>query len=202
MFVIGITGGIGSGKSRAADVFRSRGIRILDADEISRAVTGIGGAALPEIKESFGNKTIDADGSMNRKYVASLVFSDRMRLDLLSKIIHRHDFESIEAELASEKEKGTKLVVLDVPIPVRRGFLDVCNQIWVISADERIRLDRLVDRGMEIEEAKRRMSMQMTRGEYEELADIVIVNDGTEEDLVSEVELHIAKELHERGIRI
>jgi len=201
MFVIGITGGIGTGKTKVADIFRSRGARVLDADEISREVTGVGGAALPEIRSLLGNKAVDSDFSMNRKYVASLVFSDRTKLDQLSKIIHRHVLDQIAVELEAEREKGTKLIILDVPIPVRRGFLDLCNQVWVVSTDENIRLDRLIARGMDIEDAKRRMSMQMTREEYEDIADIVICNDGTEEDLLREVE-HIAAQLHERGIRI
>jgi dephospho-CoA kinase len=202
MFIVGITGGIGTGKSRVADIFRSRGVKVLDADDISREVTGVGGAALPEIRGLLGSKAVDSDLSMNRKYVASLVFSDRTKLDQLSRIIHRRVLEQIAIELEAEKEKGTKLVVLDVPIPVRKGFIDICNQVWVISADESIRLDRLVDRGMDLDDAKRRMSMQMTREEYEDLADIVIINDGTEEDLLHEVEKHIAAQLHERGIRI
>ncbi len=202
MFVIGITGGIGTGKSMVAGIFGSRGVKVLDADDISREVTGVGGAALPEIRGLLGNKAVDTDFSMNRKYVASLVFSDRTKLDQLSKIIHRHVLEQIAVELEAEKEKGTKLVILDAPIPVRKGFLDRCNQVWVVSADENIRLERLVARGMDIDDAKRRMSMQMTREEYEDLADVVICNDGTEEDLAHEVEKHIAAQLHERGIRI
>lgn len=202
MFVIGITGGIGTGKSSVADIFSDKGIRVLNADEISREVTGKDGAALPEIRLLFGNKAIDAGNSLNRKYVASLVFSDRTKLDKLSAIIHKYVLDKIRIEIEAERNKGTKLIVMDVPIPVQKGFIDICNQIWVISADDSIRMDRLIARGMDSEDAKRRISMQMTRQEYEELADIVIVNDGTKDDLFIQVEKIIVKELHERGIRI
>ncbi len=202
MFIVGITGGIGTGKSMVADIFRARGVKVLDADDISREITGVGGTALPEIRDLLGNKAVDSDFSMNRKYVAALVFSDRTKLDLLSKIIHKYVLEQIGIELEAEREKGTKLIILDVPIPVRKGFLDLCNQVWVISADESLRLERLVARGMDSDDVKRRMSMQMTREEYEDIADIVIVNDGSREELLSEVEKHIAGQLHERGIRI
>lgn len=202
MFIIGITGGIGTGKSSVADIFAGKGIRVLDADEISREVTGENGAALPEIQALFGNKAIDAKNSLNRKYVASLVFSDRTKLDKLSAIIHKYVLEKIAVEIDSERNRGTKLIVMDVPIPVNKGFVDICNQIWVISADESVRLERLVERGTDVDEAKRRMSMQMTREEYENLADIVIVNEGTKEELVSQVHKIIEKELLERGIRI
>ncbi len=202
MFIVGITGGIGTGKSSVAGIFAGKGIRVLDADEISREVTGVDGAALPEIRELFGSKAIDPKNSLNRKYVASLVFSDRTKLDKLSAIIHKYVFERISAEIDLERNRGTKLIVMDVPIPVKKGFADICNQIWVISADESVRLERLVERGMDADEAKRRMSMQMTREEYEDLADFVIVNDGTREELMSQVLKIIDKELLERGIRI
>lgn len=202
MFVIGITGGIGAGKSTAAKIFAERGVRVLDADEISRKVTGQGGRALDSIRGLLGNKMIDTSGNMNRKLVAGLVFSDRTKLDKLSAIIHRHVLDEIGEELEKEREKGTKVIVLDVPIPVQKGFLDVCNQVWVISADEDVRIERIRDRGMSAEDARRRMDMQMTREEYEELADIVIENNEDEETLKEKINVHIRKELEERGIRI
>lgn len=202
MFVIGITGGIGAGKSTAAKIFADRGVRVLDADEISRKVTGPQGRALDSIRELLGNKMIDSSGNLNRKLVAGLVFSDRTMLDKLSAVIHRHVLDEIAEELEREREKGTKVIVLDVPIPVHKGFIDVCNQIWVISADEDVRLERIRDRGMTTDDARRRMDMQMTRQEYEDIADIVIENNSDEEALKEEINIHIRKELEERGIRI
>ena len=163
MFVIGITGGIGTGKSTAAKIFAERGVRVLDADEISKKVTGPQGSALEFIRALLGNKSVDSSGNLNRKYVASLVFSDRTKLDKLSAIIHKQVLEEIGMELEKEREKATKVIILDVPIPVQKGFLDVCNQVWVISADEQVRLSRIMDRGMDADDAKRRMAMQMTR---------------------------------------
>jgi len=130
------------------------------------------------------------------------VFSNRTTLDKLSAIIHRQVLAEIAEELDKEREKGTKVIVLDVPIPVKRGFLDICNQVWVVSANEDVRLERLENRGMSIEDAKRRMNMQMTREEYEELADIVLVNNGDENILKEQVDIHIREELEKRGIRI
>lgn len=202
MFVIGITGGIGTGKSTAAKIFADRGVRVLDADEISRKVTGPQGRALDSIRELLGNKMFDSSGNLNRKLVAGLVFSDRTMLDKLSAVIHRHVLDEIGEELGKEREKGTKVIILDVPIPVQKGFLDVCNQIWVISADEDVRLERIRDRGMRHEDARRRMDMQMTREEYEDIADIVIVNNADEETLKEVVNVHIREELEKRGIRI
>ncbi len=202
MFVLGITGGIGCGKSTVSGYFRDRGVMVLDADEISRQVTDVGGVALPEIAEFLGPRAITAQGALNRKYVASLVFSEKKKLDKLSSIIHRYVLSTIAEEIAKAAEKKVKLVVLDVPIPVRHGFVDVCNQIWVVSTRDDIRLERLVLRGMDRDDARKRMAMQMTREEYEELADIVLENDGTIDELIEKVEKAVVQELNERGIRI
>ena len=202
MFVLGITGGIGSGKSTVSGYFRDRGIAVLDADEISRQVTDVGGVALPEIAELLGSRAITSKGALNRSYVASLVFSEKNKLDKLSAIIHRYVLSTIGEEIAKAAEKKVKLIVLDVPIPVRHGFVDVCNQIWVVSASDPVRLERLEGRGMDRDDAKKRMAMQMTREEYEELGDVILVNDGTLEELYAQIEKAVKSELNERGIRI
>lgn len=202
MFVIGITGGIGSGKSAVASVFAKRGIRVLDADEISRQVTGANGRSLESIRELLGNKAIDANGALNRKVVATMVFSNRTLLDKLSTIIHKEVLNEISIEIDKEREQGTKVLVLDVPIPVKKGFLDVCNQVWVVSSDDEIRLDRLEKRGVTREDALRRIQMQMTKEEYEDLADIVIKNNEDECSLEVAVTQKINEEFEKRGIRV
>lgn len=202
MFVLGVTGGIGCGKSTVSGYFRDKGIEVLDADEISRQVTDVGGVAIPEIAELLGPRAISTNGSLNRKYVASLVFSQKNKLDKLSSIIHRYVLETIAEEVAKAAERKVKIIVLDVPIPVRHGFVDICNQILVVSSSDDIRLERLVKRGMDREDARKRMAMQMTREEYEELADRVLVNDGTIEELYEQIDDYVKEELNERGIRI
>lgn len=202
MFVLGVTGGIGSGKSTVSGYFRDKGIQVLDADEISRQVTDVGGVALPEIAELLGARAINSKGALNRSYVATLVFSEKNKLDKLSSIIHRYVLSTIGEEIAKAAEKKVKLIVLDVPIPVRHGFVDVCNQIWVVSASDPVRLDRLEARGMDRDDAKKRMAMQMTREEYEELGDVILVNDGTLDELYAQIDKAVKSELNERGIRL
>ncbi|MBR6880495.1 MAG: dephospho-CoA kinase [Clostridiales bacterium] len=202
MFILGITGSIGSGKSTVSALLREKGLKVLDADEISREVTAPGGLAIDAIKEMFGSRAISADGGMNRRYVSSLVFGDNRKLDELSALIHRYVFEYMDEETAKEVQKKTKCLVLDVPIPVRKGFVDRCDQIWTVVCDEGIRLKRLVDRGMTKEDAQRRIAVQMTDDEYAALADHVIDNSGDIEDLKEKVEELIKTQLHERGIRI
>ncbi len=201
MFVLGITGGIGSGKSTVSGILREKGLLVLDADEISRKVTEPGGKALPAIAEEFGPKAVGVNGVMNRKAVSSIVFSDKKKLDDLSSIIHQYVFEEMEEQVAKEKEKGTKCVVLDVPIPVKR-FTDMCDQIWVVTCDRDVRLARLAKRGLDKEEALRRIDMQMSDDEYCSLGDYSIDNSWDMDSLNDKVMRLVKEQLHSRGIRV
>lgn len=201
MFVIGITGGIGSGKSLAAKVCRQYGLPVIDADEISKNLTASKGKAITEISEIFGKKMISGDGSLNRKEMSDLVFKDKKSLDRLSSLIHKYVVEEIDSNILQYNEQKIKAIALDVPIPVKRGFVDVCNQIWVIKADENIRIERLQKRGMDISEAKRRILCQMSDEEYEKLADIVITNNTTIEEFEEKIEEILERELGNRGIK-
>ena len=155
MFVIGITGGIGCGKSTVAALCQEAGIPVLDADRISRAATAPGGRAIADIKTAFGSGVIDAEGGLDRAKMAKQVFRNKQILDELSAIVHRIVLEDIGQTLHVWTEKRVKAAVLDVPIPVRHGFLDRCNQVWVIWSAETIRLERLRERGMSEAEARR-----------------------------------------------
>jgi dephospho-CoA kinase len=202
MFVLGITGPIGSGKSTVSKYFKDREIVVLDADQISRDVTASEGAAIDEIEAEFGAKSILSDRSLNRKYMADVVFKDNRKLDQLSSIIHKHVFIVMDKVLEEQKKLKTKLVVLDVPIPVNKGFVDHCDQIWAVTCEDHIRLARLLDRGMTKEDALRRIMVQMSNDEYAALGDHVIDNSGSLDELTEKIEALIKSELNERGIRV
>lgn len=202
MFVIGITGGIGCGKSTVAGICGEYGLPVIDADDISKTVTSKGGKAIPEIIEAFGRKILDTDGGLDRTKMAGLVFKDRRLLDELSRIVHKHVTEEMTAKVEKLRESKCKAVVLDVPIPVRKGFLDICDQVWVVWSDDDVRMSRLAARGMDNEEVKRRMTYQMTRTEYEAIGDILIDNSGSTEELKQKVVDILNEQLHMRGIKI
>lgn len=202
MFVLGITGAIGCGKSTVSGILRERGLLVLDADEISRNVTAPNGEAIDEIEQVFGSRAIKADRSLNRKYMSDLVFADNKLLDTLSSIVHKYVFIVMHKTLEEEAQKKTKCVVLDVPIPVNKGFIDHCNQIWAVTCDDTVRLKRLIDRGMTKEDAIRRIAVQMSNDEYANLADFEIDNSGNMDDLNTRIEELIKSQLYERGIRI
>ncbi len=202
MFVLGITGGIGCGKSTAAAIVEAHGLALLDADRISHEVSEAGGPAITEIIEQFGPEYILPGGALDREKMADLVFQDRTKLDQLSLIIHRHVMEEMTRRRKRLAKDKVKAVVLDVPVPVKEGFLDSCDQIWIIWADDDIRLERLEARGMEREEAQRRMDIQMTKEEYQALGQELILNNGSIAELETALISLMERELLGRGIPV
>lgn len=201
MFVIGITGGIGCGKSTLAAELAARGLPVLDADQLSRESTGPKGSAIPAIRDAFGPEVIAPDGGIDRKRMADLVFSSRNRVDQLSAIVHAVVLETMGKKLKQLEKSGAKAVVLDVPIPVKNGFLDRCHCVLAVWADEAVRLKRLAERGMSESEARRRIKMQMTREEYEAVAGEVFENNGDLDELRAFVDDFVVRQLLSRGIR-
>ncbi|HHV42688.1 MAG TPA: dephospho-CoA kinase [Clostridiaceae bacterium] len=201
MFIIGITGGIGSGKTTVAKLLAEAGLPVISADKVSHAVTDVGGSAIPELAEVFGPDYIDDKGALKRQQTADLVFQDRKSLEMLNRIVHQHVLMQIESELERLETKGVQAVVLDVPIPVRHGFLDRCDVVYTVWTDDEIRLERLSKRGLARTEARRRIAAQMTREEYREIADGEIVNNGTVVELRQQIEELMQHELKQRGIR-
>lgn len=201
MFIIGITGGIGCGKTTVANLCRQAGLAVIDADEISRQATAPDGLAIEPIVAAFGRSVLDAKGGLDRAKMARQVFADRRALDQLSQIVHREVIAEMQRQIEKLKEKKVKAAVLDVPIPVKQGFLDSVNQVWVVWAEDEVRISRLLSRGMAEDDARRRIAMQMTRDEYQAIADHLIDNSGDYGALVQSVEALFKDELASRGIR-
>lgn len=200
MFVIGITGGIGSGKSTVAGLLREAGLPVLDADKISHSVTQSQGSAIPEIREVFGSSYIKEDGALDRKMTADLVFHDKKALDRLSLIVHKHTLDQMATYLKELTASGEKVAVLDVPIPVKEGFLDRCDLVINVVADPEIRLERLLGRGLSQTDAERRMAIQMPPESYSDLADLDISNNGDFDQLRSDINQFMDQELGSRGL--
>lgn len=201
MFIIGITGGIGSGKTTVARICAQTGLPVLDADQISRTVTAAGGNAIPAIVEKFGPGMLTQEGCLNRERMAGMVFKNRKSLDQLSTIVHRQVLAEMAAAIEKHQEKGIKALFMDVPIPVKHGFIDRCDQVWVVRSEIPIRIRRLAERGMSDEEARRRIAMQMNDEEYTAIADRIIDNNGDYFALFAQVRELIIQELGQRGIR-
>ena len=182
---VGLTGGIGSGKSTVARLLARRSATVVDADAISRRVTGAGGAVLDRIRGVFGDGVITADGALDRSAMAGLIFSDpsaRRRLESLT-------LPRIALEAAQEMERAGAggVAVYDVPLLVEQGMADLFDVVIVVESPLDQRLERLERRGLERAEAMARMAGQADDGARRALADVVLINNGTEADLADGV---------------
>ncbi len=185
MKIIGVTGGIGSGKSTASSALRDLGAAVLDADIISRNVTAPGGRAFDELVEYFGEQIVKEDGELNRELLADLAFSDKVQQHALNCITHKYIIEKIYDTIEILKNNNKcDIAVIDAPIPLEKGFLDLADEVWVIVADQETRIKRVMDRsGYSYEEVVKRIEAQPTEEEYKKLANEVIYNNGTPEEL-------------------
>lgn len=202
MFILGVTGGIGTGKTTVASLLRSVGVQVIDADRIAHELTNTKGETPERIAAALGDDTVREDGSLDRQRVAELAFTNKRVLDTLSAIVHEEVVRAMDAQIEEAQRKKIKVIALDVPIPVKRGFLDVADEVWAIAADDDTRIARLLKRGMDEKEAKRRIAVQMTRKEYRDLAHVEIENNGSLIDLEEKVFSRLREALSERGISL
>ena len=175
---IALTGGIGSGKSTVARLLEAKGAVVVDADAIARESVEPGQPALAEIREAFGPEIIDADGRLDRARLAEIVFADADALGLLNAITHPRIAER-SAELLA-RAPADAVVVYDMPLLVEQGpaALAGWDRIIVVDCSDDLRLQRLVERGLDIDDAGRRIAAQATREERLAVADVVIDNTG------------------------
>lgn len=196
--VIGISGGMGSGKSSVTQIMADLGAQVVDADEISHTVTEGNKPAVYEIAAAFGNRFVDMYGRLNRPLLAKHVFGDREKLDKLEAIVHKYVVAEMDAQVKLFREMGYGVLVMDVPIPVKRGFLDNVDQVWIVDADTETRIDRVIRRSnITREQAESRIASQLSREEYLTLADVVIPNNGSLQELrtyVSKLAMNIKME--------
>jgi dephospho-CoA kinase len=198
MLVIGLTGGIGSGKSTVSSILKELGISIVDADVISKEVVNTNTDCLKELTDYFGTGILDESGALNRKSLADIVFNNSDKLDILNKITHKYIIEELikKVELGKVK-KEAKAVVIDAPIPVKHGFLDLVDEVWSIIADDKIRAERVKQRnGVSSEKAYERIHSQKSNSFYKEIADEVIENNAG----IAELRENILKLCKNKGI--
>jgi dephospho-CoA kinase len=185
MIRVGLTGGIGSGKSTVAGLLAERGALVIDADRMAREVVEPGQPALAEIAERFGSQVLAADGSLDRSALAAIVFTDAAALSDLNSITHPRIAERT-AELI-EAAASDAVVVYDVPLLVETNAAEGWDAVIVVEADHDVRVRRLIERGLTEEDIEARMSRQATDEQRRAVADIVIVNSGDRDELAQQV---------------
>ncbi|MDH6704118.1 dephospho-CoA kinase [Kitasatospora sp. MAA19] len=187
MLKIGLTGGIGAGKSEVSRLFAAHGAVIVDSDVIAREVVAPGTDGLAAVVAEFGPQVLREDGALDRPALGAIVFADRARLQALNAIVHplvRARSAELEAAAAPDA-----VVVHDVPLLVENGLAPLFDLVVVVDAADEVRVDRLVRlRGMAEEEARARMAAQASRADRLAAADLVIDNSGPLEVLATRID--------------
>ncbi|WP_077366913.1 dephospho-CoA kinase [Anaerosalibacter sp. Marseille-P3206] len=190
--VIGITGGIASGKSTVTEVLIKEGFKIIDADKIARKVVEIGKPAYTEIVNTFGVEILESDLNINRRRLGQLVFNDSNLIDKLNKIIHPKIFEEI-VHLIDNYCKSQRVIFIDVPLLIEEldnfKLYDVnIDEIWLVYIDREEQLKRLIKRDKyDCEEAIARINSQMSLEKKREYATVIIDNNNGIDELIIKV---------------
>lgn len=191
MRIIGLTGGIGSGKSTVLDILKNEyNAHILLADDIGRQAFDIGTNTYNQMIEVFGESILNEDKTLNRAEIARIIMSDREKLAKQNSIIHPYVIERIESELDMLKEKEQKgsLVAVESAILYEAQCDKLCDEVWAVVTPHNARIDRLgAARGYTTERTLSFMAHQMSDEEYISLADKVIYNRGTVSDLAATI---------------
>jgi len=204
MRVIGLTGGIASGKSSVASLLERLGAAVVDADRLAREVVEPGEPALAQIVAAFGAKVLNRDGGLNRTALGEIVFSDDAARRTLEAITHPAIRERAEARLAGLSEAGVETAFYVAPLLIEAGNASRVDEIWVVYLDRETQLARLMARdSLGREAALRRIASQMPMEEKKRRGKIVIDNRGTREELEAQVlrlwREEIGKELPGKG---
>ena len=189
MKIVGLTGGISSGKSTVSSYFRQLKIPVIDADEVARKVVEPNSQGVKEIRKAFGNDVFEEDGSLNRQKLGELVFSDvenRQKLDeLLQPLIKIMILEEIE----EYRQKGEKMIVLDLPLLFEKQYEELCEEIIVVYVPRELQLERLMKRNQYTkQEALSRIDSQLSIEEKRKRATVLFDNQGTIQQLYHQVE--------------
>ena len=181
MIVLGLTGQSGAGKSYVCDILRGAGIPCLDTDRVARYVCEAGTPCLAELHEAFGDGILLPDGSLDRKALGKIVFSDREKLQLLNNITHKYIRAETEEWLNTYRCAGAALAVVDAPVLFESGFDALCDCTAAVIAPEEIRLARILRRdGITEEAARARLASQHDDGFFETRCDYIIRNGHTD----------------------
>jgi dephospho-CoA kinase len=175
---IGLTGGIGSGKSTLGQMLQERGYPLINADEISHALTAAQGAAIEPIRERFGPEFIAADGALDRARMRQLVFNDAAAKQRLQAVLHPLILAGIQNAEASIKDKGNSLVVIDIPLLVESAnWRAVLQQVIVVDCEEETQVARVMQRNkLSAAEVRQIMANQASRERRLAAADMVVFN--------------------------
>ncbi|SBD13532.1 dephospho-CoA kinase [Staphylococcus aureus] len=192
--VIGLTGGIASGKSTVSELLSVFGFKVVDADKAAREAVKKGSKGLAQIREVFGDEAIDENGEMNRRYMGDLVFNHPEKRLELNAIIHPIVRDIMEEEKQEYLKQGYN-VIMDIPLLFENELENTVDEVWVVYTSESIQMDRLMQRNnLSLEDAKARVYSQISIDKKSRMADHVIDNLGDKLELKQNLERLLVEE--------
>lgn len=188
MLILGLTGGIACGKSTVSQTMRKLGAYIVDGDELSRRLTAPQGPALPAIRAAFGERVFREDGTLNRRALGDIVFSDDAERQRLNGILQPMILALIDEEIRRARKADADVCVLDMPLLYEEGLDRLCDRVWCVTVDEETQISRIMERdGLTHEQALGRIRSQMPTEEKASRADVCICTSGTIEEAAETV---------------
>lgn len=195
VMVIGLTGQTGAGKSTVSQIFAENGYAVINADYISRIVVEKGSECLNELADVFGSGIINPDGTLNRKALAGIVFTDKAKLEILNSIIYPYITTEILSQIKQYSDKGNKLILLDAPTLFESHADDFCEIIISVTANPDVRKKRIMERdNITAEQAQNRMDSQLDTEFFIEHSDYIIKNNDSF-DVVYEMSKELADKI-------
>ena len=192
--VIGLTGGIASGKSTVSELLSVFGFKVVDADKAAREAVTKGSKGLAQVREVFGDEAIDENGEMNRRYMGDLVFNHPEKRLELNAIIHPIVRDIMEEEKQEYLKQGYN-VIMDIPLLFENELENTVDEVWVVYTSESIQMDRLMQRNnLSLEDAKARVYSQISIDKKSRMADHVIDNLGDKLELKQNLERLLEEE--------
>ena len=185
MLVVALTGGIGSGKSTVGQMFQDLGAIVTDSDQLAREVVERGTTGFDQIIAAFGDEVLK-NGDLNRAFLAELVFNDPAKREQLEQITHpliRKAFAKIV-----ESAKSDSIIINQIPLLVESKHDYKFDHVITVSASQEVRIERLINRGMSLTQINQRLQAQSSDIQREQIADSIIRNEGSQAELLSEVE--------------
>lgn len=187
--VIGLTGGIASGKSTVSTMLANAGLPIVDADQVTRQLQAPGSRGLLAIENAFGPQVLTADGQLNRQSLGQIVFTDSAQRQKLNRIMQPLIWESLWEQVAYFKQQTVPAVVIDAPLLFEQHYAEHCDLVIVVQVSPKVQIDRLMKRDhLNYQAAAARIASQWSLAKKAALADVVINNDGSQEDLRRQVD--------------
>ena len=189
MVIIGLTGGIGTGKSTVAKILRELGAKILDADQVARKIVEPGQPALNEIVKHFGKKVLTSKGELNRPYLAQLIFNDPEKREVLNQITHPAIGDYLVKKIERlKKAEPNSVIVLEIPLLIEAGMEQMVDKIWITEVDEKLQLERVMKRdGLTYEDAVRRIESQISSEERKSYGDAIFDTGKNLEELKEDI---------------